>query len=218
MVHAERTLVFDAVGTLIRPRDSISETYRAAAMKWGLALPRSEIKARFQANRNLFFDNGTVQPSSNELERQCWRNLVANVFPEIPDTAELFQHLWEHYAEARHWILFPDVEACLHSYEQLGHTIVIASNFDDRLLPICEKLLPTIDKEHIFCSADLGFRKPDPRFYQSIQQRLEGVLIRPVMIGDDLEKDVLAARNAGWDAVHLDRQIQSLIELLSIIP
>lgn len=210
MEDAARTLVFDAVGTLMRPRDSISETYRKSAMDWGLALPQSKIKERFQANRRQIFNNESVQPSSNAAEKQCWRQLIENVFPEIEDIQGLFQQLWDHYAQAEHWVLFPEVEDCLQSFEQRGHIIVIASNFDARLLPICRQLLPRINCERIFCSGEVGFRKPDLRFYYSIEQHLQGIINRPIMIGDDLEKDVLAARNAGWDAVHLDRPRHSL--------
>lgn len=215
MVNAARTFVFDAVGTLIRPLDSISETYRMAAKTWGLALPRSEVRDRFKAHRNHLFNNSPIQPSSNELEKQCWRELVADVFYELPDTAGLFQQLWEHYAQPQHWILFADVEACLRSCEQLGHTIIIASNFDNRLIPICKQLLPGIKSEQIYCSGDLGFRKPDLRFYQEIERQRGNLLSRPLMIGDDLEKDVLAAQKAGWEAVHLNRKAHSLTDVMS---
>ncbi|KAJ9131607.1 Haloacid dehalogenase protein [Pleurostoma richardsiae] len=65
-------------------------------------------------------------------------------------------------------------------------------------------------------SYDVGFEKPDERIFRAAEEMLREVLEtqtgrpledsdlqawRKVYVGDDYEKDVLGARNAGWNAV-----------------
>ncbi|MDG2015208.1 MAG: HAD-IA family hydrolase [Pirellulaceae bacterium] len=214
MLRSPITLVFDAVGTLIRPRESISEVYQRFARDQGLELARATVKTRFASARQQIFSNAPDQPSSNEIEKQNWKTLIATVFPELPDTEQLFQGLWQYYSEAENWMLFPEVPRCLETWERRGSPIVIASNFDKRLIAICQQLEPLHRIEHIFCSSELGFSKPDVRFYREIERRLGRRLISPLMIGDDLEKDVHAAIKAGWQARHLDRSRADLTAVL----
>jgi HAD superfamily hydrolase (TIGR01509 family) len=61
---------------------------------------------------------------------------------------------------------------------------------------------------HFFSSNDLGFMKPDPRFFSSI---LEKMKIRPeesVMIGNLYDKDITGAKQCGMHTVLLDASIR----------
>jgi FMN phosphatase YigB (HAD superfamily) len=53
----------------------------------------------------------------------------------------------------------------------------------------------------IFCFRDLGLRKTDPRFWDAVVARLAVPRARLLMVGDDLENDVLAPRRAGIASV-----------------
>lgn len=55
--------------------------------------------------------------------------------------------------------------------------------------------------QHIFCSQTLGFVKPQPAFFQAISKSLNCAAEELVMIGDNLEKDVLGAQACGLQAI-----------------
>ncbi|PTL58890.1 HAD family hydrolase [Paraconexibacter algicola] len=57
----------------------------------------------------------------------------------------------------------------------------------------------------VIASGDLGVGKPDPAIFRAAADRAATVPGRIVMVGDDLDRDVNAARAAGLRAVHLDR-------------
>lgn len=57
--------------------------------------------------------------------------------------------------------------------------------------------------DDIFYSARIGTRKPDPRYYQFIADRI-GPGTEPPLFFDDTEAVVLGARKAGWEAVQFD--------------
>ncbi len=56
----------------------------------------------------------------------------------------------------------------------------------------------------IFCHRDLGLKKSDPRFWDAVATRLGVARAQLLMIGDDLENDVLAPRRAGIPSLWLN--------------
>jgi putative hydrolase of the HAD superfamily len=218
-------VLFDAVGTVIKPVPGIVEIYQELGAKHGSLLSRSEIKRRIGAARRKYFQVGTnaseallpdkAMPadlpglvSSDALERKLWRQLVLDVFVELGPVESLFQELWEHFAQPQHWQVYDDVAPCWERLNANGFVLGLASNFDSRLLSISAALLP--EAEFVFCSGPIGHRKPSPMFYREIENALSlsGPIEQPriLMVGDDYENDCVAPKLAGWPAVWLNRK------------
>ena len=51
---------------------------------------------------------------------------------------------------------------------------------------------------------DVGFKKPDPRIFSFALDKAKATASESLMIGDDLEADILGAKNCGLDALHFD--------------
>ncbi|HEY2839596.1 MAG TPA: HAD-IA family hydrolase [Pirellulales bacterium] len=203
-----RAILFDAVGTLMRPEPSVSGAYTAVARRHGIELDQAEVERRFRrafARQDAIDlaerDNRTDQ----ERERQRWRGIVEDVFGPIPQIEEIFLDLWGHFANARNWRLFDDVADVWRRLTEAGMTIGIASNFDDRLAGVCRELPPLDDEPHLFVSSQVGWRKPSRGFFAAIESSLS---LRPeelLLVGDDLTNDLQAAQAAGWQAILLNR-------------
>ncbi len=56
----------------------------------------------------------------------------------------------------------------------------------------------------IFCFKEIGFPKPSKEYFNSILEKLNCKKDDIVMIGDNLEKDVLGAENSGIDGILYD--------------
>ncbi|SIS83787.1 putative hydrolase of the HAD superfamily [Roseivivax lentus] len=56
--------------------------------------------------------------------------------------------------------------------------------------------------EHVFASGRMGVRKPDPDFFHQIVAET-GVAPEHILLVDDLEENIEAARAAGWQGYHL---------------
>ena len=54
--------------------------------------------------------------------------------------------------------------------------------------------------EHVFASSELGWRKPSAEFFRAVERRLGRKPHELLLVGDDPELDVAAARRAGWHA------------------
>src|SRR6185436_16253221 len=133
----------------------------------------------------------------------------------------LFESLWQHFAQPEHWQTFDDV-AALGELRARGYRIGIASNFDNRLIRISAAHSSLATCKAIFVSSNVGFTKPDQRFFRTIEEQLGVVAEKIALVGDDEVSDVQGATKAGWKAIRLDRSgsvplprtIRSLSELL----
>jgi putative hydrolase of the HAD superfamily len=203
-----RTILFDAVGTLIAPDPPVAEAYHAAGCRFGSSLTVDSIRLRFRSafERQEAQDAAAAhQPTSEHRERQRWRAIVGEVFSDVEDPSHLFQVLWDHFAQPRHWRLYDDVAECWQALQRAGCRLGIASNFDGRLESVCQGHALLAGCRDRFISSQVGHKKPSPEFFRAIERSLGLPPQDFLLVGDDLENDCLAARRAGWQAVLVDR-------------
>jgi putative hydrolase of the HAD superfamily len=198
------TILFDAVGTLLYADPPVIEVYHAAAGRFGSRLTADEIHHRFHAA--FAAQQRPNEPTSEPLERKRWQRIVAAVFDDVPDASgPLFEQLWQHFAEPQHWRLYDDVAPALDALRRRGVRLGIASNFDRRFRAIAAGHSPLAACEHIFLSSEVGYSKPDPRFFAAVERELDSPPDQIVLVGDDARADFAGANAAGWQAVLIDR-------------
>ncbi len=207
-----RGIVLDAVGTLIRPSPSVSLAYTQAAARQGVDVDPREVGRRFREHFRVDEGDERRGPLSTDetIEHRRWKRLVHLCLPEVPDPDRAFDELWEHFADPRSWVVFPDVADGVLRLRSLGLRICVASNFDRRLHRVASglpELSPWI--EPLVISSEVGFRKPHPEFYRAACERLGLSPDEVLSIGDDLQNDVLGPSEVGLQALLLDREGRS---------
>ncbi len=214
-----KVVLFDAVGTILKTSPRVVEVYHAHGERHGSELSLADIKVRFKDSRRKLFDLETPArqqtagqlASSDRIEHELWFRLIKDVFVDVANPAPLFEELWRFFATPSNWLLFDDSASAIESLKSAGYLIGIASNFDSRLHGVVSAF-PELDcVDFVFCSARVGFRKPDPAFYatveEKIQQQLGSELHVPIyMTGDCVENDFWGPRRHGWNAVWLNRK------------
>jgi putative hydrolase of the HAD superfamily len=219
-------VVFDAVGTLLHADPPVAEVYHLTGWQYGSQYSRSAVAERLRvAFAASEAGEGLVRSATSEAhERARWQAVVAAVFDDVPAAGgPLFDSLWRHFAAAENWQLYPDVEAVIDELASRGIRLAIASNFDRRLHSIVQQIRPLARCERCFVSSEVGFPKPDRRFFQAIEQSLGLPPEHLLLVGDDWTNDILGARAAGWRAMWLARKeatspephVRSLLELLA---
>ncbi len=106
-----RGIVFDAVGTLIKPVPSVAEAYAAAARRQGVVLDLEEVRARFQVHfqsDKVHAEQGVLS-TDEATERRRWRMIVTGVLPEVAEPDRAFDELWDHFSRPDSWRCYPDV-------------------------------------------------------------------------------------------------------------
>ena len=195
-------VVFDVVGTLVEPSPSVAVAYQQAGLRHGLTVDTSIIQQRFKAawRRQETIDAAAVPAfaTSRGREAQRWQAIVDDVFEGAAPTAAIFADLWEHFGRVEAWQPLAHGRDLVRLAIDAGVTVALASNFDERLLAIAERLEPLSWVPHVFASSEIGWRKPAPEFFRWIERRLGCGPAAVLLVGDDPELDVAAARRAGW--------------------
>lgn len=202
-------VVFDVVGTLIEPSPPVAVAYRICAARHGVAVDVAEIQRRFSAawRRQETIDAAAVPAfaTSPHREEERWRGIVDDVFAGAAESAAIFAELWDHFGRVAAWRPLERGARLVQAAIESGATVAVASNFDERLLPLAAAMEPLLRVPHVFASSELGWRKPAPEFFRAVERRLGCLPHEAVLVGDDPELDLAAARRAGWSAVDVGR-------------
>ncbi|MGB6045509.1 MAG: HAD-IA family hydrolase [Pirellulales bacterium] len=231
-----KAVVFDAVGTLIRPHRPVAEIYHEVGRRHGFEFSQATIADRFplafQRQESIDADAGNWE-TDEQRERERWRAIVGDVFEVVDacgivcgDFEKLFADLWDHFSLADHWRVYDDVGPTLGQLARRRFILGVASNLDSRLECLAKQLHSLETCQHWFISSQVGYRKPGNEFFQRAEQCLGVSADRILMIGDDPRNDVEGARQRGWHAMLVNRQlscsstgaIHKLTELLALLP
>ena len=224
-------LFFDAVGTLLKPVPDVVTAYHRFGTAHGSRLQPDEIRRRFSQLYPKFFCRSanidSAQQTSESLERSRWRGLVTELFSDVRPAASLFAELWQHFAQPSSWELYSDVAVTLRLLKEQQIPWGIASNFDQRLNAIIAGIPELAEAQTVVTSATAGWSKPSAEFFQyaasKVNKHSNATLSQLWMVGDNQSLDFDAAIACGWQALHLDRdlnaakepwQIRSLVEVL----
>lgn len=198
-----RAVVFDAVGTLLLADPPVAQAYREIGSRYGAELSATTIASRFADA--LASRRGAAGETNEAHQREFWQAVVRDVFRELPAAGgALFEELWRHFAQASAWRLYDDVPSSLAALQQQGFQLAIASNFDQRLPGVCSGH-PPLAGLPLLPATELGYLKPDVRFFRGVEERLQLPPAEILLVGDDLLEDAQGAGRAGWQAVLLDR-------------
>lgn len=200
-----RAVVFDVVHTLVEPSPTVAVAYRDAARRHGLEVAPDVIQPRFRAawRRQEALDAAAMPPfaTSRTREMDRWRGIVAEVFGHAPTTEAIFADLWDHFGRPEAWRPVEAGRERIMAARAAGLPIALASNFDERLLGLAKIVAPLTLADHVFASSELGWRKPAVEFFRAVEERLGLPPEELLLVGDDPELDIAAARRAGWQAL-----------------
>src|SRR5947208_6205748 len=220
--EALKAIFFDAVGTLFYLTKTVGDHYALVGSEVGLTLNARKLdRAFYTAWEQMPLRAAIDGPREND-DKGWWRELVNLVLDQVapslsgPDRDNFFEVAYEHFAEAGVWELYPEVFDVLEKLEPRFQLAVI-SNFDGRLRFILEHLGISKFFAHVFVSSEIGADKPDPEIFR---RALKIVQVEPnqvLHVGDDAERDWKAATAAGLAIFKLDREKNSLRDLLAIV-
>ncbi|MEY2545101.1 MAG: putative hydrolase of the superfamily, partial [Verrucomicrobiota bacterium] len=132
------------------------------------------------------------------------------------DRDNFFEIAYEHFAEAGVWELYPEVVDVLEQL-QARFQLAVVSNFDGRLRVILERLGVSKHFGHVFVSSEIGADKPDPEIFRRALRYVDLAPNEVLHVGDDPERDWKAATAAGLSILQLDREKNSLRDVVDLV-
>ena len=216
-----RAVLLDAVGTLLRLREPVGETYARVGAAHGVQFGAWRLEDAFRRVRAaappLAFPN-LPAAEIRAREREAWRALVRGAFlaadsaQRFGDFDACFDELWRHFASAAAWALRPGAAEALAALRARGRRAAVVSNFDHRLPPILAGLGVAGLLDAVVLPIDAGAAKPDPRIFRLALARLGATPAEAVCVGDDRERDLEAAHALGLRAIDV-ASLATLAEL-----
>lgn len=204
---ALRAVLFDAVGTLVLPREAVGETYTRLAAAHGARVPAARLEEAFARCRRaappVGYAPGLALDGAAALERAFWRRLVEDTFRAADGAAlprpfdAFFDALFEHYGTAHAWQLAPDARGCLLALRARGLATGVVSNFDQRLRAVLRGLGIHHLLDVVVLPAEAGAPKPDRAIFDAALKRLGLGGHQVAFVGNDPDEDLAGARAAG---------------------
>lgn len=215
LIKMIRAISLDAAGTLFDLAAPVGLTYSTLAEKYGISLAPQEAEKRFLTSfRRQTSPCYSANCDGEVAEREWWQRIVHEVFHEAPSEtlSALFDELFQTYARAAAWKLFPDTIPFLESVSSL-YRLIVLSNFDSRLHPLLSELQLTPFFEAVITSAAAKACKPNSEIFLYAAQQLALPPSAILHIGDSRSADYEGALKAGFQTIHLDRKKQTLKDL-----
>ena len=191
-----KAIVFDLDNTLIDRQRAFTEMLKD---RIELTLPEDKKHLKEQAIRDILMwdDNGTVSRSVS-FKKYCDKYEVTCM------TSEELSTYWTTISGSIVY-LFDDVIDVI-TYLKEKYRLAILTNGS----PISQRRkLESTGILNMFelsvVSGEVGIDKPDPRIFDVMCERMN---VKPedcLYVGDNYANDVLGARNAGWNAIYLNR-------------
>jgi len=216
-----KVVSLDAGGTLIAPSPSVGEIYAEVARQRNIKPPSED-------TLNLRFKEIWKNSVDFDYSKEAWKRIVDYCFLETCQDgvdSDLFENIYIAFTNIENWDLYSDVELSLEVIRQNGVQLVLSSNWDERLKPLISGLGLEQYFDSLFISCELGFQKPDPRFFKTIANKMSCKPGEILHIGDCIKNDYKGAMEAGFQAKLLNRDetstpaidcIPSLMEIASV--
>eukprot|EP01111_Echinosteliopsis_oligospora_P018994 TRINITY_DN8981_c0_g1_i2.p1 TRINITY_DN8981_c0_g1~~TRINITY_DN8981_c0_g1_i2.p1 ORF type:complete len:262 (-),score=45.26 TRINITY_DN8981_c0_g1_i2:52-837(-) len=223
-----RLVTFDATGTLIRPRGSISDQYAAACRRYGLKPDTQKIRDNFMKHWKRMSDEQPCFGLPARSSRDWWSELVKSTIVDSGCSHEdvervfepVFNDLFTDYCKKELWDIDPDAHMVLRDLTNKGVRVAIVSNFDERLPQIVEDIgihkyfrQTKESPSMITSSVEIGYEKPHRKIFHSALQKIQNMYphdnINPencIHVGDHINKDVTGALQYGFNACYYNTE------------
>ncbi|MBM4765474.1 HAD family hydrolase [Bacillus sp. B15-48] len=207
------TIIFDVDDTLYDQAHSFHKTVR---MLFQEPLSDEGIDELYKASRKyseILFDQSEAGEISL-FEWQTGRIIAACKDFNIPIDTEKATIFHETYAaEQKNISLFPEVEELLNVLTKEGKQLGILTNGEEKHQAMKIKQLGLsrwVSEEKIFISGTIGHAKPKREVFDFIEEKMNLDQSKTVYIGDNFEKDIIGAKQAGWQAVWMNHRKKDL--------
>ncbi|CQR47120.1 Putative HAD-hydrolase YfnB [Paraliobacillus sp. PM-2] len=210
-----QTIVFDVDDTLYDQALSFHNVFRELVDQSKTYEEIDQIYRVSRKHSERLFDQSEAGEIT-ELEWQIGRIIAACKDFHIPMDGEkaLFFHK-KYIEEQRKITLFDDVEQLLNNlYAQEKQLAILTNGEAHHQSMKIEQLHLTkwIPENHIFISGDHGHAKPKKEIFHIIENHLDLNKSETVYIGDSFEKDIIGAKQVGWQAIWMNHRKRKIPE------
>ena len=213
-------IFFDAVGTLFHLSKGVGYHYALVGHRMGINLEADVLDRAFASVWKTMPARPATGAPRTDDDKPWWHALVDCVLEQAApamrdlDRAAFFEVVYEHFAAAGVWEVYPEVIDVLEALHP-RYPLAIISNFDGRLHAILEGLGLSHYFSSVVISSEVGADKPDAAIYRRALELTQTSAHAALHVGNDPACDWEGAVAAGLKVFRLQRPRNSLRELLT---
>lgn len=203
-------MLFDALGTLVSLESPWPLLAGTLASRYGIDISQDEAREAMRTEMTYYLEHHTKgrDPASlAELRARC-ASILGEALPQVAGRLNQ-EELTDVLLESLRFVPFPDAATSLGSLRALGIRTAVVSNWDCSLGGLLGGLGLGGLLDGVVTSAEAGFRKPDPRIFDSALEVVGCGPERAIFVGDSVDIDVAGGRAAGIRSVLIDRTSSS---------
>jgi putative hydrolase of the HAD superfamily len=200
-------VILDLDGTIIDHRGAVRQALEVWLPSLGQVGDEQLFDAWIAAENRHYPAWRSREISFAEQRRRRLRDFLPLIGQPVGDEGDL-DVLFEGYlsAYAASWAAYPDAEPALDELAESGVRLAVLTNGTDEQQNAKLSAVGLRGKTGpVFSSEELGVAKPGHRSYLEVCARMQVAPARTVHVGDLYDLDVVAPREAGLQAIHLDR-------------
>lgn len=203
-----KAIIFDLDNTLFDHTGCAERAVRSWVSDLGI-VPTDELIAQWFVIEDDQFNRFLAGELTHQGQRRGrLRAFLPVLGRPVPSTDAELDEVFGGYLQQyqNNWIAFPDARPALEVARSNGWRIGVLTNGSTRQQNAKLTAIGLAEfVDVVCCSEDLGVSKPAPEAYLRTCEALGTDPADTLMIGDNLELDVLGAQAAGLTARHLDR-------------
>lgn len=212
-----KAIFFDAGGTLLYIHPSVGKVYAEVSREMGVDLSDERIESRLREIWEDYAPTNAVRDgdyrASDEQDRKMWKEFLRRLYDDLDPLQDLafdawFQQVFDRFGKPKTFKLYEETMDTLKRLRNDGYQVGIVSNWDSRLISICEGLGVDEHVDFILPSAVAGYRKPSSNIFEQALETAEVAPDEAMHIGDKELDDYRGSRSAGLTPVLLDRNDQ----------
>lgn len=215
-----RLITLDMTNTLLKFRQPPADQYAAVARLYRVDFDPHKLSQAFRVSFKQLEQEAPNFGAGSIGWQQWWLSLVSRTFTAADcqantDTLNILgHHLIKHFSSGQAYELSDGSTALLEDIKGRGLLLGALSNSDERLDGILVRLGVRHYFDFVLTSYAARVAKPDPRIFQQALALAGGNIgsHEALHIGDDLQRDYLAARRCGWHGVLVSGQLQQLCQ------
>lgn len=206
-----KAVFFDIYGTIADFFPPKEEIQINAAEKFNITLDKDKILDAYKLANNFLVKQNSIFPIRkmndeeklnffSEYEKIIIDNSGSNVDVGVA------KNIWVEITKQKYDLkIFPDLIQCINDLRDLGLILGLISNINMSGKKIAEKLGVSSYFNYVFTSEDLGYEKPNKMIFEKSLDIAKLTPSEVVFIGDQVESDILGAKNANILPILLDR-------------
>lgn len=204
-----QTIIFDVDDTLYDQAQSFQRTFDEVI---GTEIDADTLDSLYRSSRKyseiLFDQSEKGEISVSEWQSGRFKNALKDHGIVIDDKrARVFDDTYN--LKQSQITLFPEVEDLLNELSKKDVQLAILTNGETERQTMkintlaLEKWIP---KDHIFISGSYGVAKPNEDIFHIVEKALATEPSQMVYVGDSFEKDIVGAKQVGWQAIWMNHR------------